>query len=98
MIESAQWIARAGPSKHQEPVARGVDPAAAMPLELATDRPMVPSTRSRHRRSPISAARSVDPTMSVNRTVARTLFEFWHRWLDSHETPDLIHHRREHLR
>ena len=56
----------------EEAVAGRVDLVAAEALELAAHDEWCASSRSRQRRSPSSAACSVEPTMSVNRTVAST--------------------------
>ena len=73
-IASAQRIARAGPVEGgEEAVAGGVDLAPAEAREgSADDRAVVARARSLHCRSPSSAARAVEPTMSVNSTVAST--------------------------
>ena len=75
-----------------------MDLAAAVTLELATDDAMVfveqlPPTPVTHLRGALGRSDDVGEQDGGEDPV-----EFWHRWLDSHETPDLIHHRREHLR
>jgi hypothetical protein len=56
----------------EEAVARCVHLSAAVSSELAADPFVVELNSSRPRRSPSSAALAVEPTMSVNSTVART--------------------------
>ena len=74
-IACAQRIARAGAVKGgEESVAGGVELAAAIVRETAADAPMVlVHAAPAQPMSPSSAWRAVDPTMSVNRTVASTL-------------------------
>src|SRR5215210_40764 len=70
----AHRIARAGPSK----LAKNPSPAVSFSsprnrLSSRRTRAWWRSSRSRHAASPSSAARSVEPTMSVKRSVASTL-------------------------
>src|SRR6266542_1976929 len=72
-MATAQRIARAGPSnsaRNPSPVVlTSRPPCRAISWRISAS---FRSNRSRHRRSPISAARSGDETMSLNITVART--------------------------
>ncbi len=67
--DRACWPVKA----REESVAGGVPFVSAVATELSSNYRVVAGEQSRHARSPILAAWSVDATMSVNITVARTL-------------------------
>src|SRR5262245_64784580 len=56
----------------EEPVARGADLSTAEAFELGPREAVVVAMSSDHRRSPMPATWSVEPTTSVNSTVAST--------------------------
>src|SRR5205823_13953830 len=65
--------ARGTVERREEPVPGRVAFLAAEPRHLVSDHGVVSCEHVAHARSPSSRARSLDPTMSVNITVVRTL-------------------------
>ena len=92
-IAHAHSIARAGPSN----VASAPSPVnfTTSPRQLVTCRSMMRSWAARafvHASSPSCAARSVDPTMSVNNTVDSTRFDGLRAACAGEERLDLVEH------